>query len=190
MSDNKDQILWLDLETTGLDENNNDILEVGMIITDKNLKEIASFDMTVYQEPKALEKMNDYVKNMHTNSGLLEKVSLLGSEYGSARLAEVELQAADFISRHFPKAERMGMEERPFLHGNTIHFDRRFIKKHLPFVENLLNYRMVDVSSFKECLVMYKPGNTYKKNFAHRSLDDIRESIGEYKSYLQLLGLL
>ncbi len=173
-----EKLLWLDLETTGLDEVGNDILEIGMVVTDQNLNTIDTFEQVIFQPQEKLDKMNEYVTNMHTKSGLVDKV-----KNSNLSLPSSDFSSAAWIKQHFP-------EGKAILHGNTIHFDRRFIRKQLPQIESLLNYRMVDISSFKECLEVYKPGNAYQKSFAHRSIDDLVESISEYKSYLKLLGLI
>jgi oligoribonuclease len=168
---------WLDLETTGLDEKDRVILEVGFVVTDGLLNVVDKFSSPVFQSESELAKMNDYVRNMHLSSGLLDRV------FSAPALSDVEVVFIEFAKKHFG--------DKPLtLHGNSIHFDRRFIKQHAPTIEKALGYRMVDVSALKETLTTYSPGHEPAKKLAHRAIADIYESIAEYKSYLQLLKLL
>ncbi len=171
------RLVWLDLETTGLEAGRDTILEVGCIVTDGNLKELARFQKTVYTQATDLQKMCPKVHNMHKSSGLLKEVDCTFET-----LAEVDRALSHFIYQ-------LTGGEAATLYGNTIHFDRRFIIKSLPLTEQTLGYRMVDVSSFKIAMKMYKDFGTRKKN-AHRAVEDCLESIDEYRQILTELKLL
>lgn len=170
------KILWLDLQTTGLNENRDSILEIGMIVTDGLLGEVDAFSKTISASTEQLSKMNNFVQSMHYNSGLLSEIE------DSSGLDVIEDRAVEFLERHF--------NEKVVLHGNSIHFDRRFIRRHMWNFESLLNHKMVDVASFKESFATYKPETGFQRQKTSRSIDDIKESIKEYKAYLENLGLL
>lgn len=170
------RLLWLDLETTGLDENEHAILEIGMVVTDGHLNVLDSLTRVIQASDVELAKMSDYVRKMHIDSGLLDQAQL------APYLCMIEPDAVAFVKSYFDKPA--------LLHGNTIHFDRRFIRRHMPDLEKHLAYRMVDVSSFKETLALYSPGLEPQKRQAHRALADIDESILEFRTYLTKLGLL
>jgi len=171
-------LLWMDLETTGLDFQEDVILEVASVVTDKNLNVISCLSMVVDQPSTHLYKMNDYVKELHTKSGLLEIIN----NGSGLHILKVDEMITDEVNKYFT--------EPVVLHGNSIHFDRNFINRYLPRLKVLLSYRMIDVSSFKECLKIYEIGGEPKKKTAHRALDDIYESISEYKYYLKLLNII
>jgi oligoribonuclease len=118
--------------------------------------------------------MNGYVRNMHTKSGLLNDIK------GGISIEDVDNSMADILK---------DFKDKIILHGNSIHFDRGFINNYLPKTASKLNYRMIDVSSFKECLKIYNVGITPTKKEVHRATDDIKESISEYKYYLGLLNI-
>jgi oligoribonuclease len=175
----EERLLWADLETTGLHAHTHDILEIGLVVTNGELNVIDQFSSPVQQSPEALEKMDVFVKNMHTVSGLIDMVK------SAPDLFTVENQAIEFVSNYF------GMKKPP-LHGSTIGFDQRFLLQHMSRLTNLLHYRVVDVSSFKESLRLYSPEVVLAKAqwSAHRAIDDILVSIEEYRNYLKFLKLL
>ena len=170
------KILWVDLETTGLDENESVILEVAAMVTTGDLKEISRYQAVVHQLEPSMRAMNQYVRDMHTSSGLLNEVrASLKSE------GEVEKEFRAYILDEFGG-------DKPVVAGSSVHFDKRFLKKHMPTVEALCHYRIIDVSSFKETFRLVH-GFELPKNFisAHRGLDDIQASINEFRQYLNFI---
>ena len=141
---NSQKLLWLDLEMTGLDENTHAIIEVAAIITDITLKPHARYHAVVHQSEATLSHMNDFVHAMHTKTGLLQRVQHGKSE----QLVEAELCA--LVDGAFGVADGSGRGPKVLLAGNTVHMDRRFIRRYWPQLEKRLHYRIVDVSSWKE----------------------------------------
>lgn len=169
-------LYWLDLEMTGLDVNKEVIIEAACIVTDLNFKELESFETVVKQPQSYLDAMDAWNTEHHGKSGLTAKVPM-GMEPDA-----VEFRLISMIDRHFPES-KTNPKLRPILAGNSIAQDRLFIDKHMPQLSARLHYRMLDVSSWK---IMFnnKFDRVYKKQNAHRALDDIRESIGELRYYL------
>lgn len=172
-----DVLVWLDMEMTGLDPGKERVIELATIITDGNLAEIAvGPDLVIHQPDEILAAMDDWNRKHHTASGLVERVkaSAITDE-------EAEAQTLAFINAHVPNPK-----DRPVLAGNSIHQDRRFIRRYLPRLDARLHYRMVDVSSIKEVARRWYPqiiARQPQKNDSHRALDDIRESIEELRYY-------
>ena len=169
-------LYWLDLEMSGLDVNKEVIIEAACIVTDLNFKELESFETVVKQPQSYLDGMDAWNTEHHGKSGLTAKVPT-GMEPDA-----VEFRLISMIDRHFPESTT-NPKLRPILAGNSIAQDRLFIEKHMPRLAARLHYRMLDVSSWK---IMFnnKFDRVYKKQNAHRALDDIRESIGELRYYL------
>lgn len=165
------KFLWVDLEMTGLDETKDVILEIAAIVTDLDFNGLDQLHHVVFQPPEALDRMDDWCKKTHGESGLTAKVK------DGMTLTLVESELLALIDRHFTA------EEKVVLCGNSIGNDRRFIDKYMPAVAKRLHYRMVDVSSFKE-IFRDKYGIKVEKKETHRALDDIHESIAELKTYL------
>lgn len=166
--------MWVDLEMTGIDPESDVILEVVAKITDFNFTELAHYDAVVVQSEAALEAMNDWSREHHAASGLTERVRTDGKPS-----AQVEQELAALIQKYF------GVEP-AILAGNSIHQDRRFIRQWWPDVEQLLHYRMLDVSALK----VYMSGKydlDFEKKETHRALDDIQESIAEWQYYIDWL---
>lgn len=170
-----DNYLWLDLEMTGLDPTRDLILEVAAIVTDVELNEIASFEAGVGHDGERVAELltaNPFYSKMKDNKQALIE---LGAK--SAPSTVVEGQLVDFINQH------CGAIRPVVLAGNSIHMDRLFIRAYWPRVEQLLHYRMLDVTSWK---LLFEPrGIKHDKQEAHRALGDIRESIDELKTYLK-----
>jgi oligoribonuclease len=171
-------LLWIDLEMTGLDPLHDRILEVAAIVTDWEFKEIATFESGVGHDVNEISPLLDanpfYVKMKTNKRQLLELVAESPPE------KVVERMLVDFVREncdtHYPV----------ILAGNSIHMDRQFIRSYWPLLEQLLHYRMLDVSSWK-LVFMNKFGQEFKKSEAHRALGDVRESIDELKFYLEKL---
>lgn len=167
----KPAILWVDLEMTGLDAEVERIIEVAAIVTDWKFNELDTIELVVKQPPELIEKMVPEVVKMHTSSGLIGKIS----DGESEEAAEAKL--LEFIDKHF--------DEKPvLLAGNSIHQDRRFIRRYWPKADARLHYRMLDVSAFKVVFAQ-KYGIRLPKRNSHRALDDIRGSIEELYGYLE-----
>jgi oligoribonuclease len=175
-----DVLVWLDMEMTGLDPERERIIEVATIITDGQLVEVATGPELVIRQPdEILAAMDDWNKSHHGASGLIDRVKASTILDGDA-----EARTIAFINQH------VSTKERPVLAGNSIHQDRRFIRRYMPALEKRLHYRMVDVSTIKELARRWYPQVVAKqppKNETHRALDDIRESIEELRYYKQHL---
>jgi oligoribonuclease len=171
-----DVLVWLDMEMTGLDPDRERIIEMATILTDGQLTEIAvGPELVIHQADETLAAMDDWNTKHHGGSGLTERVrqSLISD-------AEAEAQTIAFIDAH------VSPRERPVLAGNSIHQDRRFIRRYMPMLEKRLHYRMVDVSTIKELARRWYPqviARQPSKRDTHRALDDIRESIDELRFY-------
>jgi oligoribonuclease len=171
-----DVLVWLDMEMTGLDPDKERIIEIATILTDGQLTEIAVGPELVIRQPEEiLAAMDDWNKSHHGASGLTERVKA-----STITDADAEAQTLAFLNQH------VGAKDRPVLAGNSIHQDRRFIRRYMPALEKRLHYRMVDVSTIKELARRWYPAVCAKqpaKKETHRALDDIRESIDELRFY-------
>jgi oligoribonuclease len=166
------KLLWVDLEMTGLDSQNDVILEIAAEVTDFEFKTLASFEAVVNQPEEKLAAMNEWASNQHGLSGLTERVRSEGKPEH-----EVVQSFAAFIREQFGA-------EPAVLAGNSIHNDRNFIKRWWPEVEALLHYRMLDVSAWK-VLMQAKYDVQFDKKDVHRAFDDIQASIAELQYYLE-----
>lgn len=173
-----DVLVWLDMEMTGLDPERERIIEVATILTDGQLVEIAiGPELVIHQPDEVLAAMDDWNKSHHGASGLIERVRT-----STVSDADAEARTIEFINAH------VSAKERPVLAGNSIHQDRRFIRRYMPALEKRLHYRMVDVSTIKELARRWFPqiiSKQKQKKETHRALDDIRESIDELRFYKQ-----
>lgn len=166
------KLLWVDLEMTGLDVHKDKIIEVAAEVTDFEFKTLASYEAVIKQPDTVMDAMTGWPLEQHTKSGLLERIKTSGKEE-----RDVVHELIGFIRAEFG-------DEPAVLAGNSIHNDRLFIMQWWPEVENLLHYRMLDVSSFK-ILMRSKYGVDFKKKEVHRAFDDIQASIAELQYYLQ-----
>jgi len=175
-------LVWIDLETTGIDDRSCDILEIATIITDKDLENaIEGPDLVIRQSNAVLRGMDPWCVDQHGASGLTE-----ASRHSEITLATAEAETLDFVRMHCLRGKAP-------LCGSSIGFDRRFLMHHMPKLNDYLHYRNIDVSSLKELVRRWKPDvlEQVQKRSTHRALDDIRESIDELKLYREaLFGLV
>ena len=166
----------MDLEMTGLDVSSHVIVEVATLITDDDLAIVAEGpDLVVATPPEQLEAMDDFVRTMHTKSGLLADIAS-----SAISLEQAGTQTLDFIRSHVPSPRTVPLA------GNSIGTDRRFLAAQLPEVEEYLHYRSVDVSTIKELARRWYPESMKgapTKAGGHRAMDDIRESVAELAYY-------
>ena len=161
----------MDLEMTGLDDEKDRILEVAVIVTDLEFNILDQYESVVFQPPEVVDGMNDWCKEHHGRSGLTAKIP------NGKPLEEVEKDLIIVGRKHFHAKERI------VIVGNSIGNDRRFIDRYWKSFAELLHYRMVDVSSYKE-IFREKYGVEFQKKNSHRAVDDVIESIHELKHYL------
>ena len=160
---------------TGLDPAVDELVEVAVVITDYDLAPIdEGFQVVIKPSAEALEQMNDFVRDMHATSGLLDQLE------SGLDLAEAEAQVLSYIQQFVPDAQSAPLA------GNTIGTDRMFLQKYMPLVHEHLHYRNIDVSTIKELSKQWFPKAYYQspdKNGGHRALADILESIRELAYY-------
>jgi len=173
-------LVWMDLEMTGLDHTSDVIVEIATLVTDDDLNIVAEGpDLVIHQPDEVLAKMDPFVVDMHTSSGLLDKI-----KSSTISLEEAGAVTLAFIREHAPVARTVP------LCGNSIGTDRRFLAAYLPEIEEHLHYRSVDVSSIKELVRRWHPDVLTQRGWkqgAHRALDDIRESVSELQLYRTLV---
>jgi len=174
MAQDPNNLIWIDMEMSGLNPDTDKILEVALIVTDSRLNTLAEGPALVVHQPDAvLDRMDDWNKSTHAKSGLIERVK-------ASTLSEVrvEAQMIAFLAQHVPS----GISP---MCGNSVHQDRRFLSRYMPALEAYFLYRNLDVSTLKELAKRWKPeimaGLT--KHGKHEALADIRESIEELKYY-------
>ncbi len=171
-----DRLVWLDMEMTGLDPETCVPLEVAIIITDNKFVELASYESLTKASEESLAKMNDFVRNMHTKNGLLGRLAQTEKS-----LQQVETEMLTVLSEHCDA--KTGV-----LAGNSIHQDRRFLRRYFPRFEQALHYRMVDVSTVKELARRWYGRRALpQKENAHTAMADIRASIEELAHYKETL---
>jgi len=175
MPTSSDRLVWIDCEMTGLDLEVDELVEIAVVVTDFELQPLdPGLDIVIKPDASALEHMNDFVRTMHTTSGLIEEIP------NGISLADAEYQVMEYILQFVP-----GEQKAP-LAGNTIGTDRMFLAKFMPRLDAHLHYRNVDVSSIKELARRWYPRvyfNAPEKNGGHRALADILESIRELDYY-------
>lgn len=179
------RLLWVDMEMTGLEPDNHRILEVAVIITDFQFKELARYQAYVKQPQKELDKMKnapwyDWTGGVRRQSGtvydMAQKNGLIDAMKKQGKTTKaVEKELCDLVKIHF--------DQQAILAGNSVHQDRRFIRQYWPKLESLLHYRMLDVSAWK-VFMQGRYGLDWKKQDNHRALDDIEGSIMELEYYI------
>lgn len=170
----QDNLIWIDLEMTGLDPETHKIIEIASIVTDSELNILAEGPMlAIHQSDEELDKMDDWCTTTHTNSGLVKRV-----KETSVTEDEAIAQTIAFLEQWVPKGKSP-------ICGNSIGQDRRFLYKHMPLLEEYFHYRYLDVSTIKELTRRWQPEilEGFSKSGSHLALDDIRESIAELKYY-------
>jgi oligoribonuclease len=174
MAQDQNNLVWLDMEMTGLDPDRDRIIEIAIVVTDSQLNALSQAPvLVVHQADAVLEAMDDWNKSTHARSGLIDKVK---ASTLNERVAEEQLLA--FLAQHVPA------KTSPMC-GNSICQDRRFLARHMPRLEAYFHYRNLDVSTLKELVKRWKPeiAKGLVKQGKHEALADIHESIGELKYY-------
>jgi oligoribonuclease len=174
MAQDPNNLIWIDMEMSGLNPEIDRVLEVAIVITNSQLEVVAEAPtLVVYQPAGVLDRMDDWNKGTHGKSGLIDRVKA-----STLTDADVEAQMLAFVSQHVPP--RMSP-----ICGNSVHQDRRFLVRYMPKLEEYFLYRNLDVSTLKELARRWKPevmaGLT--KHGKHEALADIHESISELRYY-------
>ena len=174
MSLNAENLIWLDLEMTGLDPEHDRVLEIATLVTDKQLSLLAEGPViAVHQSDAVLAAMGEWCRRQHAQSGLTARVR-------ASRVNEAEAERATlaFLRRYLPP------NSSPMC-GNSICQDRRFLARYMPELEKFFHYRNLDVSTLKELARRWAPGvaEGFVKESTHLALDDIRDSVAELKYY-------
>ena len=173
-------LVWIDLEMTGLEVDKDKILEIATLITSETLEIIAEAKpIVLYCSEQDLELMAPIVREMHTKSGLLGQV-----KSSSLSIEQAERDILAFIKRYVPEPGSSP------LCGNSIGYDRRFLAKYMPIIDEYLHYRCIDVSTITCLASLWAPevfnAEPSQEN-RHRSLDDIRESVQQLRYYRQYM---
>lgn len=174
MKQDNQNLIWIDLEMTGLDPAKERIIEIATIVTDKDLNILAEGPvLAVHQPDELLHKMSDWCVKTHTANGLVQRVQ-------QSKLSEraAELQTLDFLKQWVPKGASP-------ICGNSVPQDKRFLYQYMPELAEYFHYRHLDVSTLKELVRRWKPEllKQFSKKNTHLALDDIKESIEELKFY-------
>jgi oligoribonuclease len=170
-----DRIVWIDCEMTGLSLERDALIEVAALVTDFELNQLGDgVDLVITPPAEALEQMDEFVREMHTSSGLLAELG------AGTTMEDAQAQVLDYVREWVPEPRKAP------LGGNTVATDRGFLARDMPELEAHLHYRIIDVSSIKELSRRWYPRayfNSPKKSGGHRALADIRESIAELRYY-------
>ena len=167
-------LIWMDLEMTGLDPEINVIIEIATVVTTASLDVVAEGPSLAILQPKeSMDLMDGWNQEHHSASGLIDRIASDGVSE-----AEAEAMTLDFVSSH------VDLGEAP-LCGNSIWQDRRFLARYMPSLESYLHYRIIDVSTVKELAERWAPAvlDEVVKKGNHRALDDVLESIDELRHY-------
>jgi oligoribonuclease len=170
-----DRLVWIDCEMTGLYPDKDELVEIAAIVTDGELNELdAGISLVIKCNDAALAQMDDFVVNMHNESGLINEIPL------GISLADAENQVLEYVKKHVPEPKKAPLA------GSSVYTDRGFLTKYMPTLDDHLHYRLVDVSSIKELVRRWYPRAYFalpEKHGNHRALGDIRESIAELRYY-------
>ena len=170
----KSNLIWIDLEMTGLDTQRDYIIEIASIVTDKNLNILGEGpNLVIHQLDEVMNNMDDWNTRQHGKSGLTERVK--ASTINESRAEDDTIK---FLEQYIHKSQSP-------LCGNTICQDRRFLARCMPELEEFCHYRNLDVSSIRELgkRWYFEDIDNFQKNSNHRALDDIRDSIEELRYY-------
>ena len=171
---NPQNLIWIDLEMTGLDPDRDVIIEMATIVTDSDLNTLAEGPVIAIHQPEEIPAgMDESNTRQHGQSGLTQRV-----RESTVSMAEAEAQTLAFLEQWVPKRSSP-------ICGNSICQDRRFLYRHMPRLEGYFHYRNLDVSTLKELAARWAPQvrESFKKGNTHLALDDIRESIAELRHY-------
>ncbi|GLT16335.1 oligoribonuclease [Vibrio zhanjiangensis] len=176
MSFSDQNLIWIDLEMTGLDPQAHKVIEIATIVTDGELNILAQGPvLAIFQSEQELAKMDEWCTRTHTGSGLVARVR-------ASQITEQEAvaQTIEFLEKWVPKGASP-------ICGNSVGQDRRFLYQHMPELEEYFHYRYIDVSTIKELVRRWDTQvlSGFSKSGSHLALDDIRESIAELKYYRQ-----
>lgn len=170
-----DRIVWIDCEMTGLDLGADALVEVAAVVTDSELRVLGTgVDVLIAPPPAALEQMGDYVRAMHTTSGLLDDLA------GGTTLEEAQRLVLEYVRAWVPEPRKAPLA------GNSVGTDKAFLERDMAELVDHLHYRVIDVSSIKELARRWYPRVYFaspEKNGGHRALADILESIDELRYY-------
>ena len=173
--ESSDRIVWIDCEMTGLDLTADALVEVAVVVTDSELNVLGDgVDVLIAPPPEALEQMGDFVRTMHTTSGLLDALA------DGTTLADAQQQVLDYVRTWVPEPGKAPLA------GNSVGTDKTFLDRDMPELVAHLHYRVIDVSSIKELARRWYPRVYFAsppKNGGHRALADILESIDELRYY-------
>ena len=172
--DKKANLIWIDLEMTGLNEQQERIIEIATIVTDSDLNEIGvGPELVIHQSDALLASMDAWNTRQHNASGLVTRV-----KDSTMTEAEAERLTLDFLRQYVPEGKSP-------MCGNSVHQDRRFLWRYMPKLESFFHYRLLDVSTLKELASRWAPRvyAGFEKESKHLALDDVRESIDELKYY-------
>ncbi|QEQ97684.1 oligoribonuclease [Neptunomonas concharum] len=170
----KDNLIWIDLEMTGLDPEHDYIIEIATIVTDADLNVLAEGpSLVIHQPDSVLDSMNEWCVKQHGQSGLTQRV-----RESDISEREAEQQTIAFLMEYVDKGSSP-------MCGNSIGQDRRFLYRYMPELEAFFHYRNLDVSSVKELARRWRPDvlSSLRKKGSHLALDDIRDSIAELQHY-------
>lgn len=175
MSSEAPNLIWVDCEMTGLDLEKDVLVEIAVLVTDSQLNILGEgVDLVIHASQEAVQGMGDFVREMHTNSGLITEIP------EGVSLPEAEKLILEYLNKYAPQPGKSPLA------GNSVSVDRTFIARFLPDFNNYLHYRTVDVSSVKELARRWYPKVYFaapKKTGNHRALGDIRDSIEELEYY-------
>ena len=175
MSQNPSNLIWIDLEMTGLDPDKNTIIEIATLITNPDLQVIAQGPvLAIHQSEEILTGMDEWNTRQHNQSGLVERV-----RNSQITLAIAEESTLDFLRQQIPP------NTSPMC-GNTVSQDRRFLYRYMPNLESYFHYRHIDVSTLKELAKRWLPNlPEFEKESKHLAMNDIYDSLEELKYYRQ-----
>lgn len=174
MTQDANNLIWIDLEMTGLDTQQDKIIEIATVVTDAQLNIIAEGPvLAIHQSDDVLNAMDEWNTRQHGKSGLTERV-----KNSTISEQDAERQTIEFLQQYVPKGKSP-------MSGNSICQDRRFLARCMPALEAYFHYRNLDVSTIKELVARWAPAlaNGFAKNNNHLALDDIKDSITELKYY-------